>query len=227
MNSSSFRIDGPTRQRRRYDGIELRASSGSARVLFSQKRGGNSGSVSFSVSESTDWRFNTDLNEGNIFGGPDSTVRLRLAVSARVCMIVLWSCVVSQDWSFDLELSTYRRKDGYVGSLYNLPSPETISEDGEDEKSRLYVLETPLLEETRGSWSYGDRSTKINGPIVMLFQDRVFERKCIHKHVSLLTVHCQEAAVMSLSVVTYMHVLCPSRWASVEELYGVRTKFPP
>lgn len=111
-------------------------------------------------------------------------------------------------WNFDIYFYRYRREDAYVGRLYEFPSRNIVEEDGEGSNNLIFILETTLLEEARGSFAYFDRRTKINRQVIMLLADRTFRLKIWNKNGYLIPVNCHEAAVISRAVMKYLNVLC-------------------
>lgn len=221
-----FGVDGPPRQRRSYGFNDIRASYGLASSMFAQTGSIDGGSLPVSVHQFTGLLLHTDLYEVDLVGVPHSTVHLRIALEALISLLVPWRCPFSVDWNFDIDFSRYRREDGYVRRLYDQKSLQIVEEDRAGFNPRLFVLETPLLEATRGSHPYCDRSTTINRHVVMQFEYVMFERKIRLKNGALVQFHCQEMSVMSRSIIPDRNVLYTSWCSSVEETYVGWTEFP-
>lgn len=136
--------------------------------------------------ESTYWKLNTDLYAESLVGGSERTLSLRNELEAHVSLLAPWSIEVPECLGFDLAFSRYRLEGAYVGRLYDLTATKIVEEDGERDTARLLILETPLLEETRSSCPYANRSTSINRQLVMPLEDRAFERKIRNKQIALV-----------------------------------------
>lgn len=83
-----------------------------------------------------------------------------------------------------------------------------------------------LLKATLISCLYPDWRTPIDPKLVMQFEDCLFERNIRHKLGASISVHWQEATVMSRLFILDRHVLCPSWWSAVRDLYGGSTENP-